>query len=193
MMAEPIHPKHQENNLFQLALSGYLAEASYLSELAESTSFRTLLEMFESYRTFLGSGRDYFGESSFNTLLNKNIIDFSKSTDTIQKLIRCINLAAACDLFEGWTIPVNNFDNKHLRDYVYESIRELKEKQNNIGSLLAAKLNSGDACSGHSHVKNVWLDSTRHDHNCSAVTRCFRRHQGSLLHTQYAGNSLPTS
>ena len=146
MMVEKIHSKNDGHNLFQLAQAGYLAEAGYLASLAGTRSFRTLLEIFESYPTFLKSGQDYFGETSLNTLLDICTIDFSDSSEIIQKLTRCINLAAACDLFEGWTIPINNFDNKHLCNYVQDAIKELKAKQKNVGSLLAAKLNSGDAC-----------------------------------------------
>ena len=145
-MVEEAPPQNDEHNLFQLALAGYLAEAGCLAKLAETHSFRTLLEIFEGYPAFLESRRDYFGETSLNTLLNINTIDFDESSEILHKLKRCINLAAACDLFEGWTIPINNFDNKHLCNYVHDAITELKRKQKNVGSQLAAKLNSGDAC-----------------------------------------------
>ena len=132
--------------LFRLAQEGFLAEADHLARLAETPDFKTLLEFFEDYPDFLRSRRNGFIADCLSGHLKElDEIDFASAPEPILKLTNAFNLAAACDLFDGWTLPLDSLEAENLANHVKRAIREQAEDQGKVAAMLARKLNSGDA------------------------------------------------
>ncbi|WP_445174266.1 hypothetical protein [Microcoleus sp.] len=135
-----------KNELFQFAQDGFLTEADSLAQTATAPDFRQLLKFFENYGGFLLSGRlQYFGDCFFEELKTLKTIDFSTPSEHLLKLKHAINLAAACDLFNGWSLAVGALNANQLRVQVKQAVKDMGESKSQTAEILARKLNSGDA------------------------------------------------
>ena len=116
--------------------------------------------MFANYSEFLTSNRENcFEPFLFGTWLERKVVSFDDSSESVRGLSACINLAAACAVFGGWTLPIDSLERSRLRATVDESINLAKEQHQNAAAVLAAKLNSGDASRVIHMLKLLgWID-----------------------------------
>jgi len=130
-----------------LAKKGLLHEADTLATLASTPSFTTLIEHMEDYPDFLASRRyQLLGESFSTELMMDHMLDFDRSDAVVIQLKQATNLLAACDLFAGWSLPLNALEQATLREHTARAIRDLAQSRpdGSLGPLLAQKLNSCD-------------------------------------------------
>lgn len=135
-----------ESELFNFSHGGFLTEAECLAKTAAAPDFKRLLKIFGNYPEFLASSRhEYFSERFFDEIRTSKTLDFCTSSEDLRRLKQVINLAAACDLFNGWSLAVDALDAHQLRNQVKQAIKDIGKPRQQTSAILATKLNNGDA------------------------------------------------
>ena len=140
------NPRFTGQDIYDLAKEGFLHELGKLVEITQSIGFRELLPKFLTYNAFLTTGKQrFFIESLTENLLKETrFIDASNCPTDAGKLFLCANLAACCEIFSGWTIPVNDLDMNRTNEYLEMALANAGVDKESLGRNMAQRLNNGD-------------------------------------------------
>jgi hypothetical protein len=132
--------------IYDLAREGFLHELGILVEITCSSWFRELLPAFLTYKAFLASGKHSFlDDDTLRQLLKQQAgIDALDGAEEIKKLFLCANLAACCEIFAGWTIPVDELDPDRTGEYLQLALANAGADKTSLGRNMAQRLNNGD-------------------------------------------------
>ena len=157
----PQQPRFTDNEILNLAQEGYLYELRLLITIIKSELFSELLPLFTDYEMFLKYGVDqYVGKSALKMLQDENhVIDASISSGFGSRLFTCANLAAACEIFSGWTVPAGELNIEQAPEYLQMAINHGRNTQENLGQSMAMRLNNGDAVRVSQSLKLLGLVS----------------------------------
>ena len=136
-----------DEEVYRLAIDGYLYELEMLIDIVHSNYFKDLLPIFAKYKKYISSNRRrQIGKMFIDDIqrTNKNAAISFPYDD--KKLSACVNLAACCEIFSGWSIPTNALSKKHVAEYLQFAISEFDMDKRKIARLMSSRLNSGDAC-----------------------------------------------
>lgn len=138
---------HIASATYKLATDGYLYELTMLVKLIQSHYFQDLISGFADYGQFLEYGKTAFlGDDILERVCNsKREIHGTDRSDAAQKLFACANLAACCEVFNGWTIPAGELQLSRTKEYLQLALSHAKGDKNEVGRNLAVRLNKGDA------------------------------------------------
>ena len=135
-----------KDDILKLAIEGYSYELKKLIKLFQSDVGSEILSFFSNYDSFLKEKRSsYLGENVLQTITNNNLIDASDQSNAASKLFACANLAASCEIFSGWSIPLSTIDIKQSDEYLKMAISGAINTQPNLGQSMAVRLNNGDS------------------------------------------------
>ena len=135
-----------DDTIYDLAREGFLHELGVLVEITRSPWFRELLPSFLTYKAFLSSGRHSFLDDRLLGKLLKEPagINALDSAAEVKKLLLCANLAACCEIFAGWTIPVDELDPDRTGEYLRLALANAGADRKSLGRNMAQRLNNGD-------------------------------------------------
>lgn len=136
-------------NVFRKALEGYRHELGGLVELSRSDVFARLLPWFSDYPMLLASGRSAFLDGDPMALLagtgTRGQSAWMAGDPVLGRVRACMDLAAFCELFAGWTIPVTGLARNQVDSYLQTALASAPTDQETLGRHLGVRLNSGDA------------------------------------------------
>lgn len=132
---------------YHLAKEGYLYELGLLIQLSKTLTFGKLLHFFSNYEKFLSSEKEQFlGPRLAERLLAADQrIDTANSSSESEKLFACANLAASCEIFRGWTIPVGELDTRKTEEYLQYVLDHSNNNTIQLGRKMSVRLNKADA------------------------------------------------
>lgn len=135
-----------DDTIYDLAREGFLHELGVLVEITLSRWFRELLPAFLTYKAFLAAGKHSFLDDHIlgHLLEQRAGIDALDSDEEVKKLFLCANLAACCEIFAGWTIPVNELDPNRTGEYLQLALTNAGADKTSLGRNMAQRLNNGD-------------------------------------------------
>ena len=139
-------PRFSDQDIYDIAREGFLYELRKLIEIVQSAGFRNLLPAFLSYKAFLVKGRPrFFTQDLVDQLLQENrLIDATNCITDIRELFLCANIAACCEIFTGWTIPVNDLEITRANEYLTMGLANASADKASLGRSMAERLNNGD-------------------------------------------------
>lgn len=145
-MAQLLERSLDEN--FALALAGYRHELKTLISVVRSPYFKKLLPKFLNNEKFVALQRDasYADVIKQGALVNgcRTLKDVGGSR-LGNELFSCVNLAAACGFFQGWTIPVTELNANLLDAYVSQTTQTQADGKERLGREIANRLSVVDA------------------------------------------------
>ena len=140
------NPRFTDQDIYDIARVGFLYELGKLIEITRSAGFRVLLPAFLSYKSFLARGtKRFFSRDVIDNLLSApRLIDATNCPTDAQNIFLCANIAACCEIFSGWTIPVNNLEITRTNEYLEMGLASAGMDKVSIGRSMADRLNNGD-------------------------------------------------
>jgi hypothetical protein len=151
-----------KDDILKLAIEGYSYELKKLIELFQSDAGSEILSFFSNYDSFLKEKRSsYLGENVLQAITNDNLIDALDQSNAASKLFACANLAAGCEIFSGWSIPLSTIEIKQSDEYLNMAISSAIKTQPNLGQSMAVRLNNGDSIRVIQILKLLDLMDTR--------------------------------
>jgi hypothetical protein len=140
------NPGFTDQDVYDLARQGFLHELGKLIELTQSAGFRELLPGFLTYNAFLAAGwLDFLAKDAVDELLRNRFIDAADCPKVARQLFLCANIAACCEIFSGWTIPVNGLEVARAGEYLEMVLSNAGIDKVSVGRGMAKRLNNGDS------------------------------------------------
>ena len=131
--------------LYDYVLDGFLTESRLLAKIARSAHFPQLIKNLSDFQNFIGKEAPNRFSSKLRTLVNdNNILDASDTDPELIELHDYANLAALCAVFQGWKLPIQQLEEKHLDQLVRQSVPAFHENDQEKATLLSDKLNGAD-------------------------------------------------
>ncbi|MGB5259877.1 MAG: hypothetical protein WBO34_05065 [Gammaproteobacteria bacterium] len=167
------NPEQIVRTTYKLATEGYLYELGVLVKIVKSQAFGTLLPLFSEYEKFVSSGReDLFGADYVQRMFKeKRVIDAADYTTLDVQPFTCANLAACCEIFSGWTIPVGELDITRTDEYLKLALSHAGSDRRSTGRKLAVRLNKGDTARVVHLLKLLGLIPV-YTHTCDQLSLC---------------------
>lgn len=143
----PDHAPLTPQFLFETGAAGYLQELRLLARILGSDFINELLPFFADYEYFLQHDRrQYFSPELVQRLGKGEDTLYTDKTSVIgQRLLDCANLAAACEVFNGWTIDAGALSADNCAQVLAENMRISGSGREQLGKVMAVRLNRGDA------------------------------------------------
>ena len=135
-----------DDTIYDLAREGFLHELGVLVQITQSRWFWDLFPAFLTYKAFLSSTKhNFLDDRVLGQLLKRQApIDALERGGDVEKLFLCANLAASCEIFSGWTIPVNELDPDRTGEYLQLALANAAADRTSLGRNMAQRLNNGD-------------------------------------------------
>ena len=141
----PHDERLSKDDILKLAIEGYSYELKALIKLFQSDVGSEIISLFSDYESFVKEKRsDILGDNTLQTLANNNLIDATTPTSVASKLFACANLAASCEVFNGWSMPLSAIDLSRADEYLNMAISDAVNTQTNLGQNMAVRLNNSD-------------------------------------------------
>ena len=158
---------------YKLATKGYLYELGLLARIVKSQEFNALLPLFSDYERFLLSEREeLFGANLLRKMVNdERVIDVAGTSVLGKQLTTCANMAACCEVFGGWTVPVGDLDESRVHEYLKLALSHTRMDKQAAGRRLAVRLNKGDTARVVSLLKMLGLLPI-YTHTCDQLSLC---------------------
>lgn len=133
--------------LFDTGVAGYLKELRLLALTLSSEDIALLLPLFRDYEDFLARGlaRQFSLDLAQQLKDEDDTIFASRVPASGRSLFNCANLAAACEIFNGWTIEAGAITEANTAQFLMENMRLSGMDQEHLGKIMAIRLNRGDA------------------------------------------------
>lgn len=133
--------------IFDTSVAGYLNELRLLAHILGSDDIAQLLPLFTDYENFLARGRvRQFPQDLAQQLKGEDdTIVAGRVPTSGRQLFNCANLAAACEIFNGWTIEAGAITEASPAQFLKENMRLSGMGQEQLGKIMAVRLNRGDA------------------------------------------------
>ena len=77
-------------------------------------------------------------------LKSNQAISASNASDIVKKLFTCANLAACCEVFSGWTIPIRELQMARTNEYLQLALQNAGSHYDSLGRNMAVRLNKCD-------------------------------------------------
>ncbi|MDH5764376.1 MAG: hypothetical protein OEZ38_00060 [Gammaproteobacteria bacterium] len=133
------------NDILKLAIQGYSYELKMLINLFQSRAGASIAPLFANYNAFLHERRSAILGNNLLELLSKdNLIDASVEPVRSNHLFTCVNLAASCEVFNGWSIPLSTVDISMSDEFLNMAITSAIKTQPTLGQNMAVRLNNAD-------------------------------------------------
>lgn len=131
----------------QVALKGYTVEATRFIDIIESMQLQRVLSLFSDYRRFLKKRRRLFTSSRIvqRAVQTAGRIDLSRPDAALREIGEVAQIAACCELFKGWDIPLSVMNRKDFQDYVAGTVQRLLASSTTTANKIAARLHIADA------------------------------------------------
>lgn len=134
-------------DILKLAIEGYSYELKLLIRIFQSSTGASIAPLFSNYDAFLNEKRTaILGDNVLQLLTKDNVIDADASAQPAisSKLFACANLAASCEIFNGWSIPLSTVDINKSDEFLNMAISSAIKTQPNLGQNMAVRLNNAD-------------------------------------------------
>ncbi|MCK5003172.1 MAG: hypothetical protein KAS57_09105 [Gammaproteobacteria bacterium] len=134
-----------KDGILKLAIEGYSYELKALIDLFQSSTGATIAPLFSNYNNFINEKRaSILGDNILKLLTSNNLIDATDPSPISSKLFACANLAASCEIFNGWSIPLSTVDINKSDEFLNMAISSAIKAQPNLGQNMAVRLNNAD-------------------------------------------------
>ena len=131
--------------MYDVARQGFLYELGKLIEVTQFAGFQGVLPRFLAYNATLAEGRQGFlAKDAVERLREEQVIDAANCTKDAEQLFYCANVAACCEIFSGWTIPVNGLEIARASEYLDMALSNAGIDRVALGRGMAERLNNGD-------------------------------------------------
>ncbi len=182
-------PEELKSTIYKLATEGYLYELRMLVRLVKTNEYTELLSVFSDYETFIHSkNKQLFTQEVIEQfLLKNNTINTSVSSEPARQLFTCANMAACCEVFEGWTIPVNELEMHKTNEYLQLALNSVGPDKDDIGNKMAQRLNACDTARVIQPLKLLGLLKVE-SQACYQLSLCCsvgERDRNALHHTPF--------
>ena len=135
-----------KDDILKLAIEGYSYELKALIKLFQSDMGADIISLFSNYESFLKEKRTaILGQNILQLLVSNNLIDATNQSTISRKLFACANLAASCEVFSGWSMPLSTIHINQSDEYLNMAISAAINTQSNLGQSMAVRLNNGDS------------------------------------------------
>jgi len=104
-------------------------EGEGLAAIAEQINFTDILADFENYDLFIEDrGRRLNSKKLIKKITNgHNIVYGINQSDELKNIFYYSHVAACCELFSGWELPVNALNRQNMISLVNQSLSQLKD------------------------------------------------------------------
>jgi len=107
----------------------YQVDGNGLAVIAESGMLMSMLHDFADYESFLSDRNKQINSKKFIKKISKgsNIV-YGNTVDTeLRKIFYYAHLAACCELFNGWVLPLNSLSRETIHALVEKSLYPIKD------------------------------------------------------------------
>jgi len=169
--------------LFDIGVAGYLQELRSLVRIIAADSFAELLPLFSNYREFLQSNlQQQFAPDLLAALVNEDNTIYLDCLPAIgERLFSCANLAAACETFNGWTIPAGRLTVENCGEVLRDNILVSGVTEQRLGEIMGIRLNRSDAVRVAQIIKLLGLlspDASKYDQLALGASMARRDREG---------------
>ncbi len=172
-----------EQELIEIGVAGYLQELRLLIHSLNSDFTANLLPLFRDYENFLRCDlRRYFPAGMLQELAGQgNTLSTFGLPDNGRRLFDCANLAAACEIFNGWTIDGGAVNSNNSAQFLADNMRLSGKDSQQLGRVMGVRLNRGDAVRTAQIIKLFGLlpvNSERYDQLALGASMARRDREG---------------
>jgi hypothetical protein len=155
----PLQPRFTAAENILISQKGYRHELGLLRQIINSAQFEQLLPLFADYRkNVISSQSKPFADALLDQLADaNNLINVADPETAANILFTCANLAAACEIFHGWSLDRNTLNNSNHEHMLAETVMQSPIPLNKLGESMAVRLNRGDAVRVAQIVKRLGL------------------------------------
>ncbi|MEE8429245.1 MAG: hypothetical protein V3S33_07070 [Gammaproteobacteria bacterium] len=131
----------------QAALKGYTVEAARFIDVVDSMQLQRVLSLFSDYRRFLKKRRRSFRSARImqRAIQAAGKIDLSRPDLMLQEIGGLAHIAACCELFKDWDIPLSVVNRQDFQGYVADTVQRLLASGTISANQIVARLHIADA------------------------------------------------
>ena len=116
------------SNMFDEIMNSYQVDGDGLAVIAESGMLNNILIDFKNYKFFLKERKKEFNSKKFIKKISRgsNVIYGVTNDAELRNILYYAHLAACCELFNGWVIPLNTVNRDTMRAFIDHALHQFK-------------------------------------------------------------------